>query len=271
MTLVQDYGSEALSNYIHAHYTDNENLRVERIGSSVENRPIARIRYGHGPIKLHVNAALHGNEWITSWVLIDAIEMLLTRPFARWTDRITIDFVPMVNPDGVERVLHGDSNWKANARGIDLNDQFPAGWFVEKRRRNIHTPAASDFAGHMPLSEPEAKTLSQLVRNNDYQSVMALHAQGEEIYYNYRGYEPYLASEWAHEMANVADYEAVALTDSDAGFKDWFIQEFRRPGFTVEVGRGKNPLQICELARICAKFRLLFEHYLLLNWNSVKN
>ena len=26
------------------------------------------------------------------------------------------------------------------------------------------------------------------------------------------------------------------------GFKDWFICEFNRPGFTVEIGRGKNPL-----------------------------
>ena len=26
------------------------------------------------------------------------------------------------------------------------------------------------------------------------------------------------------------------------GFKDWFISEFNRPGFTVELGLGKNPL-----------------------------
>ena len=27
-----------------------------------------------------------------------------------------------------------------------------------------------------------------------------------------------------------------------AGYKDFFLQDFRRPGFTVEVGRGVNPL-----------------------------
>ena len=26
------------------------------------------------------------------------------------------------------------------------------------------------------------------------------------------------------------------------GFKDWFITEFNRPGFTVELGLGENPL-----------------------------
>lgn len=33
----------------------------------------------------------------------------------------------------------------------------------------------------------------------------------------------------------------VGIADG-GGFKDWFISEFGRPGFTVELGQGKNPL-----------------------------
>ena len=63
--------------------------------------------------------------------------------------------VPMVNPDGVELVLSGVAeehpyreasiglewrildfrNWKANIRGVDLNDQFPAHWEEENAKR----------------------------------------------------------------------------------------------------------------------------------------
>lgn len=268
MALLECYGSQALQAYLQSHYDKGEDIQIEAIGYSVNHKPISRIRYGHGHNKLHVNASFHGNEWITTWVLIDTIEMMLTKPFAHWRERITIDFVPMVNPDGVDIVLDGNQAWKANARGVDLNDQFPAGWFVEKNRRQLHHANHADFAGDLPLSEPESQAICQLVRKNDYQSVLALHAQGEEIYYNYRGYEPSHAQQWADEMAAVANYQAVALTDSDAGFKDWFIQEFRRPGFTVEVGRGSNPLCVTELAGICARFRLLFQHYLLLNWKN---
>ena len=39
-------------------------------------------------------------------------------------------------------------------------------------------------------------------------------------------------------------YKPVKLRGSDAGYKDWFIQEFRKPGYTVEVGLGINPLPI---------------------------
>ena len=28
------------------------------------------------------------------------------------------------------------------------------------------------------------------------------------------------------------------------GFKDWFIEHFHRPAFTIEVGKGKNPLSM---------------------------
>ncbi|MFD1907968.1 hypothetical protein ACFSQ7_34385 [Paenibacillus rhizoplanae] len=69
-----------------------------------------------------------------------------------------------------------------------------------------------------------------------------LHSQGAEIYWNYRGYEPPESKQWAAKLAAASGYRAVELTGSDAGYKDWFIQRFRKPGFTVELGAGKNPL-----------------------------
>ena len=35
-----------------------------------------------------------------------------------------------------------------------------------------------------------------------------------------------------------------------AGYKDWFIQEYNLPGYTIEAGRGQNPLPLSQLSEI---------------------
>ena len=35
-----------------------------------------------------------------------------------------------------------------------------------------------------------------------------------------------------------------------AGYKDWFIQNFRRPGYTIEAGSGTNPLPLSQFDEI---------------------
>lgn len=40
---------------------------------------------------------------------------------------------------------------------------------------------------------------------------------------------------------------------SHGGFKDWFLSEFERPGFTFEIGRGENPLPLSSFERIYEK------------------
>ena len=49
-----------------------------------------------------------------------------------------------------------------------------------------------------------------------------------------------------NEFSRVSGYEPVQSAGSYAGYKDWFIQDWRRPGFTVELGSGTNPLPISQ-------------------------
>ena len=35
-----------------------------------------------------------------------------------------------------------------------------------------------------------------------------------------------------------------------AGYKDWFIMNYDRPGYTVEAGLGENPLPMSQFAQI---------------------
>ncbi|MBO2942547.1 LysM peptidoglycan-binding domain-containing protein [Paenibacillus sp. F411] len=249
-------------------------MTVEQIGASVLGTPIQALRLGSGNRALHVHGALHGNEWITAPCLLRFAEQyasawtrgssLLGHDVTEWFRQYTLWLVPMVNPDGVELVQQGVSGlgsaagqllewnggrenfrkWKANIRGVDLGDQFPAHWEQEVERRGKSGPAPQDYPGPAPLSEPEARGLYEHTLSIQPERVISWHSQGQEIYWNYRSCEPEYSEQWAHRLAQAAGYRAVKLSGSDAGYKDWFIQHYRKPGFTVELGRGINPLPL---------------------------
>lgn len=249
-------------------------IRVEQIGNSVMGKPIPAIIIGKGTVPVHANGSVHANEWITSALLMQFVE-----DYARaydsgeaWNgwdalaafEKTTLWMVPMSNPDGVELVQEGISpehplyasimewnqgsrkfqRWKANIRGIDLNDQFPAYWEEEQARRGVYAPAPLNYGGTRPLTEPEAIALAELSERIPFEMALSFHTQGQEIYWNYRDYEPDDACSWAERFQRASGYRAVKLSGSDAGYKDWFIQRYRKPGFTIEVGNGVSPLPL---------------------------
>ncbi|EFM12627.1 peptidase M14 carboxypeptidase A [Paenibacillus curdlanolyticus YK9] len=249
-------------------------VEVRSIGESVMGKPIIAIRLGSGPRVMHANGAVHANEWITSMLLMtfaeDVVRASELNIQLRGVDihsllsKVTLWIVPMVNPDGVQLVqegLHKDhphyakllemnrgsgrfSRWKANVRGVDLNDQFPAHWEEECSRRGTSGPGPRDYPGAKPLSEPEAAALAAFTEDQQFELVLALHTQGQEIYWNYRGFEPPESERIAFRLGQASGYRPVHLTGSDAGYKDWFIQTYRKPGFTIEAGIGVNPLPL---------------------------
>jgi len=269
-----EYGWKELDEDLTALESEYPFLQRAQIGCSVMGKPIHAIRLGEGSHKVHMNAAMHANEWITAPLLMTFIEdaakaasmgaKLGGAAMRELLQQVTVWFVPMVNPDGVELVQEGlradhphytelfhwnrqslrFTKWKANARGIDLNDQFPAFWEEEVTRRDVIGPGPRDYPGEAPLSEPEAKALAEFTAEQQFDLVVALHTHGQEIYWNYRGYEPPEAERIAAVLGHASGYKPVKLRGSDAGYKDWFIQEFRKPGYTVEVGLGINPLPI---------------------------
>lgn len=253
-------------------------IRIRSIGKSVLNKNLYEIRLGKGTKKVHFDASFHANEWITTPILMaylnhflisltnsQPIRGLVTMPLYQSVD---LSIVPMVNPDGVDLVLNGPpasrreevlrinkgstdfSGWKANIRGVDLNNQFPANWEIEKERKEPKAPAPRDYPGDAPLTEPETQAMASLARDNDFHHLLAFHTQGEEFYWGYEGLEPPKSRELAMKFQRVSPYQAVQYIDSHAGYKDWFIQEFRKPGFTIELGSGVNPLPISQFNEI---------------------
>lgn len=80
--------------------------------------------------------------------------------------------------------------------------------------------------------------------------MIAFHSQGKVIYWGYKGLEPPESQAIATGFAAVSGDQPIRYAGSGAGYKDWFIQEYRRPGFTVEVGRGGNPLPLTQFDEI---------------------
>jgi g-D-glutamyl-meso-diaminopimelate peptidase len=73
---------------------------------------------------------------------------------------------------------------------------------------------------------------------------LAFHSQGQVIYWGFKGLEPPESERIVRRLGVLSGYEPIRTAESAAGYKDWFIQQYRRTGFTVEVGVGTNPLPI---------------------------
>ncbi|HBT65970.1 MAG TPA: peptidase M14 [Ruminococcaceae bacterium] len=261
-------------------------LEVGSAGQSSLGRNLYYIRLGTGPNQVFYNGAHHALEWITTPVLMKFIEdfseayaqsesLAGYNPAEIW-NASSIYIVPMVNPDGVDLVLNGlqpdnpnynqliqwnngstdfSTVWQANNRGVDLNHNYNAGWAESKAAEaaaGITGPGPTRYSGPAPESEPEVQAMVAFTRSHNFSLVLAYHSQGEVIYWNFQNLAPPEALSIGRALANVSGYalDVAAGIASYAGYKDWFIQEYRRPGYTVEVGLGTNPLPITQFDTI---------------------
>ena len=262
-------------------------LSCASVGRSALGRPLWSLSLGAGENRVLYNAAHHANEWITTPLLLSFVEELAEsfaqggtifgQSAAELLDYARLCLVPLVNPDGLDLVTgelqRGEayenaraiaaqypgipfpSGWKANLRGTDLNLQYPAGWETAreiKAAAGVRGPAPADWVGPAPLSAPESRAMAALTRRFDPALTLSFHTQGEVIYWRFGDYEIPGARDIAATFAAVSGYslEETPYDSSFAGYRDWFIQSFRRPGFTIECGRGINPLPLADFPEI---------------------
>ena len=256
-------------------------LTLGKIGESTQQRILYCLSLGSGKRKIHVNGSHHANEWITSCVIMKSVEVLCRFIRHRRTcfgiegekllQRVTFDFVPMVNPDGVNLCTKGVkdekyldnlikmnagsddfSRWKANIRGVDLNRNYNAGFNDYAAISEAKYPSYAYYQGEKPESEPETKALIHLTKARDYDLAFAYHTQGEVIYWTYQKLFIKYANEYAKLFSKVSGYQLdePGPQAASGGYKDWFMLHFKKPGFTIECGRGENPIDSSQLDTI---------------------
>src|ERR1700754_2594551 len=114
------------------------------IGDSVDGRPIVATRGGDpaAPVPVLVVGDVHGNE--------PAGEAIVARLKRERLSGVAFWLVRTANPDGRAR------DTRQNARGVDLNRNFPYRWAAG--------PRGTYYPGPRAASEPETRALMQLVR-----------------------------------------------------------------------------------------------------------
>ncbi len=262
-------------------------VRGGNIGQSVMGKRLSYLRIGKGPAEVFYNGAHHANEWITAPLLAryaeDYAEAIMThtdicgQSAVALSSRTTLFLCPMVNPDGVDLVtgaLNSGANydraveisstyetipfpegWKANIEGTDLNLNYPACWETAREikfEKGFTGPAPRDFVGNSPLSTPESRAVADFTRRRDFCLTQSYHTQGQVIYWKFADRAPLVAGLIGIKLSLASGYalEDTPYDSAFAGYKDWFIQDFNRPGYTIEAGLGTNPLPISDLPAI---------------------
>ncbi|MBO6212376.1 M14 family zinc carboxypeptidase [Algoriella sp.] len=130
-------------------YFSLKSTQKEQIGTSFLGNPIYKLSFGSGEKRLLIWSQMHGNESSGTRAMFDVINFFEQKSELAQAilSNLTIDFIPMLNPDGA------NVNTRRNAVGIDINRDFLA-----KESTEIHV------------------LLNQIEKGN-YQTLFNLHDQ----------------------------------------------------------------------------------------------
>ena len=228
---------------------DRSKCKIFSIGKSVLGRNIYAIQIGNGP-KVLIQYGIHAREFVTAALAILHAKMLS----AKKTLGICYVLIPLVNPDGAELVFSGthlcgeykdwlECNfsqtelllWKANIRGVDLNNNFNANF-----GKNVYSlvPGPSGFPGPHPASEPESLSLVKFTEQFSPCFTISFHTKGEEVYFDFFQSHRNRIRDFkiAQLFAQDFGYKIKSTQNvSSGGFKDWCVSVLGIPSLTIEL------------------------------------
>lgn len=267
--------SEVEAHLIEAEKNYPNLVRRESIGKTVEGREIWAVALTNKYSKnrepketMLVDAMHHAREVMTVEVALDIVDYL-TQYYAtnakvkKWMDKYEIWVVPMVNPDGNNRVWTGDRMWRKNTQGghgVDVNRNYPYSW--GKCNGSSGSKFSDVYRGASEGSEPETQALMALVSRIKPKFNLSYHSYSEIVIYPF-GCDPetvpspdadiylktgkVLASKLLRDSGS-GNYKAGTsyelLYNVDGGSIDWMYGKEKVMAFVVELngsGQGFQP------------------------------
>jgi hypothetical protein len=192
-------------------------LRERTIGHSLAGRPIELRQLGDPKWsgELLVFGCIHGDECAASRI----------QPSTGGCPDPSADvyFLPNLDPDGTT------AGSRLNARGVDLNRNFPSEW------RRTGRPFSPEYSGARPLSEPETRLAARVIR--------ALRPAATIWFHQFRGAHPFVRA-WGQSVPSARHFARLARMPFrrmrwPAGTApNWQNHNFSGAAFVVELPQG---------------------------------
>lgn len=252
-------------------------LSCRSLGKTYDKREIWCLRMGNANAskKLVIDAAIHAREWLNTQVVMHHAEEVL-RNYSKYGERfrkVCVYIIPMDNPDGVSISQYGYqairneklqkrvkkighfSRWKNNARGVNINNNFPAGFKKSKRTKK---PDWVFYSGKKAGSEKETKALMKFVESVNPDAVINLHSTGSIIYWDFNvesglHRQLYQLASKVNSMNKYRMMPKSSSTSMAGGFADWLVYEKKIPSITIETGSVPCPLPHSQYKKVYAK------------------
>ena len=195
---------------------------------------------------------------------------------------VAVHIVPMVNPDGITISQFGVSAlrssdlrqvvnqcyakdkadgrtsqafdryltlWKANGRGVDLNQNFPALW--DSITSGPSHASYANYKGTSALSEPESQALANLANSRTWAVTISYHSMGNLVYWDFAGNKVSAQSKALANLVTGLNGYRTNGSSGKGGFKDYVqIKDNPIPSLTIEVGGVACPMPVSEFGNV---------------------
>lgn len=269
-------------------------ITIHTMGKTEDDREIFQAVIGQEKAPCHflLHGGIHGREYMNSALLLKQMEAYLEKEETEKNKKVCIHLVPMGNPDGCTISQKGISGirkkelrdflkecwqkeetpgkkeeeffrrWKANARGVDLNRNFKAGW--QELQTKERKPGPEGYAGEYPESEAETRAILRIARKEPLVCSIAYHSSGSLIYWDYGSTgEVYEKDKRLGERISAVTGYALHSTVVDrtegGGCSDYLTLELKIPSVTIETGRVSCPLPESEFPVIYRENRNVWQ------------
>lgn len=194
-----------------------------QLGTSVKGEPIYAREHGNGARRLLIIGLIHGDEPAV-YERFDDLWLRLTS--SGYGNEFALSGIATMNPDGYAE------NRRGNARGVDLNRNWPASNF-----------RASTRHGSAPLSEPEAAAVHRYIQRFGPDAVIVFHETNGGPFVDPDGPEPQstaLATAFVRSASAIDPAWRVHadFTNPPGSMGTWFGVGQGRPILTIELRPG---------------------------------